>query len=147
MIDKLQQKLHNEIPLTKVMGLEIKNFDETKLITVMPLDININDKGTAFGGSLSTMTIISSWSLCYLIIESLNYNTNSIVIINNSTNFKKPVIKNSIICNTKMPSKEDLEILKEKLKTKKSASLKVISHIIEDNEVCVEFEGYFVIKV
>lgn len=147
MIDKLQQKLHNEIPLTKIMGLELKSFDESKLVTTMPLNININDKGTAFGGSLSTMTIISSWSLCYLLIEELGYNTNSIVIINNTTSFRKPVIKNSIICNTLMPSKEELEILKEKLKTKKSSSLKIKSYIIEEDEKCVEFEGYFVIKV
>ncbi len=60
---------------------------------------------------------------------------------------RKPVIKNSIICNTLMPSKEELKILKEKLKTKKSSSLKIKSYIIEEDEKCVEFEGYFVIKV
>ena len=66
LIDELQKKLHNEIPLTKFMNIKIETYNEKELITTAPLDININDKGTAFGGSLSTLTIISSWSLCWL---------------------------------------------------------------------------------
>ena len=60
MINELQNKLHNEIPLTKMMELKIQDYNEKELITMAPLNININDKGTAFGGSLSTMTIISA---------------------------------------------------------------------------------------
>lgn len=81
MINELQNKLHNEIPLTKMMELKIQDYNEKELITTAPLNININDKGTAFGGSLSTMTIISAWSLCWLISKELGFNSNNIVII------------------------------------------------------------------
>jgi hypothetical protein len=37
--------------------------------------------------------------------------------------------------------------LKQKLETKKSASIKIESNIIENGEICVEFEGYYVIKL
>lgn len=146
MIDELQNKLHNEIPLTKHMDIKIQNYDENELLTTAPLDININDKGTAFGGSLSTMTIISAWSLCWLISKELGFDSNNIVIIKNDTSFRKPVTKD-IVCHTKKPLKEEIEIVKQKLQTKKSASLKIQSQIIEDGEVCVDFEGYYVIKL
>ena len=146
MIDELQNKLHNEIPLTKYMDIKIQDYNETELITTAPLSININDKGTAFGGSLSTMTIISAWSLCWLISKELGFNSNNIVIIKNDTSFRKPVTKD-IVCITKKPSKEEIEIVKQKLQTKKSASLKIQSQIIEDGEICVDFEGYYVIKL
>uniref|UniRef100_UPI0040489CAD YiiD C-terminal domain-containing protein n=1 Tax=Aliarcobacter sp. TaxID=2321116 RepID=UPI0040489CAD len=108
--------------------------------------MNINDKGTAFGGSLSTITIISSWSLCWLISKELGFDSKNIVVIKNENSYKKPVTQD-IICYTQKPSKEEISILKEKLESKKSASIKINSMIIEDNEICVEFKGYYVIKL
>ncbi|MFK2821390.1 YiiD C-terminal domain-containing protein [Malaciobacter sp. WC5094] len=146
MINKLQNKLHNEIPLTKLMNIEIESYSEKELITKAPLDININDKGTAFGGSLSTMTIISSWSMCWLLSQELNIDSKNIVVIKNENSYRKPVTKN-ISCHTIKPSKEEIKKLENKIKQKGSASIKINSSIIEDNEVCVDFEGIYVIKV
>ena len=146
MIKELQEKLHNEIPLTKLMELKIKDYSNNQLITTAPLNINKNDKGTAFGGSLATITIISSWSLCWLISKELGFDSKNIVIIKNEHSYKKPITKD-IICYTYKPSLEQISILKQKLETKKSASIKIKSFIIENNETCVEFEGYYVIKL
>ena len=146
MIKELQNKLHNEIPLTKIMEIKIQNYTNQELITTASLGININDKGTAFGGSLSTITIISGWSLSWLISKELGFDSNNIVIIKNETSFRRPVTKD-IVCHTKKPSLEEIQILKEKLLTKKSASLKIKSKIIEDNETCVDFVGFYVIKL
>ena len=146
MINELQNKLYNDIPLTKIMEIKIQNYTNQELITTASLGININDKGTAFGGSLSTITIISGWSLCWLISKELGFDSNNIVIIKNETSFRRPVTKD-IVCITKKPSKEEIEIVKQKLQIKKSASLKIQSQIIEDGEICVDFEGYYVIKI
>ena len=128
------------------MDIKIKEYNEKELITTAPLNININDKGTAFGGSLATITIISSWSLCWLISKELGFDSKNIVIIKNEHSYKKPITKD-IICYTSKPSLEQINILKQKLETKKSASIKIKSFIIENNETCVEFEGYYVIKL
>ena len=146
MITILQNKLHNEIPLTKLMNLTINEYNHRELITSAPLEININDKGTAFGGSLSTITIISSWSLCWLISQELNYDSKNIVVIKNENRYLKPVTKD-IVCYTTKPNKEEIQILKEKLEKKGSASIKIKSKIIEDGKICVEFDGVYVIKL
>ena len=146
MIDKLQKKLHNEIPLTKVMDIQIEDYNEKELVTTAPLDININDKGTAFGGSLSTMTIISSWSMCWLISQELGIDSKNIVVIKNENSYKKPVTKD-IFCYTQKPTNEQIQKVKEKIEAKGSASIKITSSIIEDNETCVGFEGTYVIKL
>lgn len=145
MIKQLQEMLHREIPLTKLMNIKILSYDNKSLVTNAPLDININDKGTAFGGSLATMTIISAWSLSYLISKELKIPNCNIVIIKNENNYKKPVSKD-ITCHTFKPNEKEINILKRKLDEKQSASIKIISHIIEDNEICVDFTGYYVIK-
>jgi len=146
LITTLQNKLHTEIPLTKFMQLHIKEYNEKELITTAPLDININDKGTAFGGSLSTITIISSWSLCWLISQELGFDSKNIVVIKNENSYISPVTKD-IICYTTKPNKEQIQILKEKLEKKGSASITIHSKIIEDGNLCVEFDGVYVIKL
>ena len=60
MIKELENKLHEEIPLTKLMKLKINSYNKNELITSAPLDININDKIDVFGGSLSIITMIFS---------------------------------------------------------------------------------------
>ncbi|MCG3669178.1 thioesterase domain-containing protein [Aliarcobacter butzleri] len=146
MIKILENKLHNEIPLTKFMDLKITKYDEKELITIAPLNKNINDKGTAFGGSLATLTIISGWSICWLISKEIEINSENIVVIKNEHSYRKPVTK-ELICHTKRPTKDEIENLKNKLLLKKSASIKISSQIIEDGEICVDFTGYYVIKI
>lgn len=121
-------------------------FRSDYLISQAPLSVNINDKGTAFGGSLATMNIISSWGLCWIIQKELGFNSSNIVIIKNEHSYKKPVTKD-IVCFTKKPSLEEIDKLKNKLLSKKSASIKIESKIIEDGEICVDFTGYYVIKI
>ncbi|WP_419671555.1 YiiD C-terminal domain-containing protein [Aliarcobacter butzleri] len=118
MIKILENKLHNEIPLTKFMDLKITKYDEKELITIAPLNKNINDKGTAFGGSLATLTIISGWSICWLISKELEINSENIVVIKNEHSYRKPVTK-ELICHTKRPTKDEIENLKNKLLLKK----------------------------
>lgn len=146
LVEKLQTKLHEEIPLTKVMGIEITDYNDKELVTKAPLDININDKGTAFGGSLSTMTIISSWSLSWLISQELGFDSKNIVVIENTNSYKAPVTR-EILCYTQKPSKEEIQTLKDKLEKKGSASLKITSKIIENEKTCVEFHGIYVIRL
>lgn len=146
MIKELEKKLYEQIPLTKFMNLKIINYNNIDLTTTAPLNININDKGTAFGGSLATITIISAWSLCWLIQKELEFNSNNIVVIKNEHSYKKPVTKD-IVCKTFKPTEEEIKNLKQKLLSKKSASIKIKSQIIEDGEICVEFVGFYVIKL
>lgn len=146
MINDLLNKLHNEIPLTKMMDIQITDYTNESLITTAPLEININDKGTAFGGSLSTMTIISAWSMCWLISKELGYDSKNIVVIKNENSYNKPVTKD-LVCYTRKPNKEQIETLKSKLEKKGSASIGIHSQIIEDDETCVDFVGTYVIKL
>lgn len=146
MLTNLENKLHSQIPMTKLMKLHIKSINEEKLITTAPLDININDKGTAFAGSLSTIVTISAWSTCFLKVDNLGYKNPMIAIIKSDTSYKAPITKD-IVCQTTQPTKKEFDLVEKKLKEKGSASLKIKSQIIENEKTCVEFEGIYVIKV
>ena len=144
-IEEIQNKIHTQIPMTKLMQLELKSIDNTTLITTAPLNINVNDKGTAFGGSLSSIAIISSWCMAYYLSKKLNIGESNIVIVNNETKFLRPVTKD-IICTTFIPKKEEIKILESKLEIKNSGTIKIYAQIIENEEICVDFRGTYYIK-
>lgn len=147
MLKKLKEKLHKEIPLTKYMQINPKEIKENKLITTAPIEQNINDKQTGFAGSLSTLVTISAWSACYLLVEEdLGFKNTMIAVIKSDTSYRAPVTK-ELYSETTLPSKEEIERLKQKLDSKGSGSLRIKSQIIEDEKVCVDFEGIYVIKI
>ena len=84
MIKSLQDFLYSHIPLTKEMRLELVSFNESTLTAKAPLLPNINDKGSAFGGSSSALMIISAWSLIKLCCDTHQINAD-IVIHENHT--------------------------------------------------------------
>jgi len=144
-LKELEKKIYNEIPMTRLMELKLVNIDDKYFKTSAPLDINVNDKGSAFGGSLSSIAIISSWCLSKLISDELGFENVDILVIKNHSSFKKQVT-NDIVCLCTIPTQKDINILKEKLKTKESASLKIHAKIVQDDETRMDYEGIYVIK-
>jgi thioesterase domain-containing protein len=88
MINRLQNLLYTDIPLTKDMGLELTKFDGNELQSFAPLSHNINDKGSVFGGSSSALMIITAWSLIKLNCEKNDIEAD-IVIHKNNTKWHK----------------------------------------------------------
>ncbi|RXK13905.1 thioesterase [Halarcobacter mediterraneus] len=147
MLVELENKLHDEIPLTKFMQLKINKITKKHLITSAPLKPNINDKLTGFAGSLSTIVTISAWSVCYLKVKEIVGLENSMIaIIKSNISYRAPVTKD-FTCITTLPDEKEIYKLKEKLELKKSASIRIKSQIIEKETVCVDFEGIYVIKI
>ena len=61
--------LTREIPLGGAMGLSIVRLDERGIAFDLPLEPNINDKGTAFGGAMSSAMLLAGWALPRLLLK------------------------------------------------------------------------------
>lgn len=57
---------YQTIPMAQAMQLEVVGFAGDRLRMRAPLAPNINDKGCAFGGSLTSLLTIAGWSLATL---------------------------------------------------------------------------------
>ncbi len=64
--ERLVASLREEIPLTAAMSLGLQSFDGDTLVLRVPLAPNINDKGTAFAGSITALGCITGWCLLTL---------------------------------------------------------------------------------
>mgnify|MGYP001043930423 CR=1 FL=1 len=68
----LTDTLTRKIPMGAAMGLSVERLDDHGLVLDLPLAPNINDKGTAFGGAMSSALILAGWSLPRLLLRREN---------------------------------------------------------------------------
>lgn len=88
---RLQQTLHDRIPLTRAMELTVTDYDGGHLLLSAPLAPNVNDKGTAFGGSLYNIAVLCGWSLLRLKLNEAGLEKKNIVIQEANTRYLLPV--------------------------------------------------------
>ncbi len=62
---ELTTYLHEHIPITRGLGARVEHLDDRSVRLVAPLAPNLNHRATAFGGSLSTLAILSGWVLIH----------------------------------------------------------------------------------
>jgi thioesterase domain-containing protein len=87
---KVEQYLHEHIPLSKAMAVSVASINENGVILSAPLLPNINHRSTVFGGSISAVAILSAWTLVHVQLQILAI-PSRIVIQSNSVEYIKPV--------------------------------------------------------
>jgi thioesterase domain-containing protein len=66
---QLVQFMRDEIPMARAMDIRLGNCDEHHLQLLAPLAPNVNDKGSAFGGSLVSVMTLNGWALVELALR------------------------------------------------------------------------------
>ncbi|MBC7751204.1 MAG: YiiD C-terminal domain-containing protein [Candidatus Saccharibacteria bacterium] len=89
-IQYLEQYVHTSIPLTKAMGVEVREASSDKVIVFVPLAPNINHMNNIFGGSASTAAILAAWCLVFTKMK-LQGLSGHIVIHKNTMTYEKPI--------------------------------------------------------
>jgi thioesterase domain-containing protein len=59
---ELQRYLHERIPLSRAMAVEVRAATAEGVEIYAPLAPNINHRDTVFGGSASAVAILTTWS-------------------------------------------------------------------------------------
>jgi thioesterase domain-containing protein len=138
---KIQELLHSKIPITRDMGVRVEDYDGRRLILSAPLEKNVNHLGTAFGGSINTMAVLSGYGLLWL--EMQDADECHIVIRHSSISYERPV-RGEIRAICVRPEEEALADFKQTFRQKGKARIRLTA-VIEDQGVTVaRFEGTFV---
>jgi thioesterase domain-containing protein len=67
---RLQKYLLKQIPISKGLGISVTEASLEEVLITAPLAPNLNHRGTAFGGSISAVAILSGWTLVYARLEA-----------------------------------------------------------------------------
>ncbi|EKU97548.1 thioesterase-like protein [Leptolyngbya sp. PCC 7375] len=85
----IEQYLHEHIPMSKAMEVTVTSINDSGVLLSAPLAPNINHRNTVFGGSISTLAILSAWTFVHVQLKTLNI-PSRIVIQSNSLEYTNP---------------------------------------------------------
>ncbi|NQY24769.1 MAG: YiiD C-terminal domain-containing protein [Campylobacteraceae bacterium] len=141
-MNEVLEYIQKNIPITKELGVSISKYTGDLLVIDAPLAANINHKNSAFGGSLSSIAILSAWALLFVKQKELKLDV-TLVIQESKFSFLLPVLKDfQALAYT--PKEEDFSKFLKILNKKGKARLKIYSEIICDGRVCGTHEGSYV---
>jgi thioesterase domain-containing protein len=139
--NELQNKLHDEILPTKTLDFRVDAMDGERLTLSAPLEVNINDKGTAFGGSIASLCTITGWCMCWTIAKLQDIECDMVVFESNMT-YSRPITKD-FIAEVLFPSEEQIQTIKAKMDEKGKASMELEVVINENGKNCVKYTGKY----
>lgn len=142
-----KQELLESIPVVAGMHLRIHDIQEKSISLHAPLEKNINYEGTAFGGSINTLCILSSYLLVHHLIRSeTGIAPQSLVIQNGNIEYLKPVTSDFIACSG--IEDKSLNQFMKVFTRKKLGRIEVCAKVRlpDSDEVLAVFRGRFVVN-
>lgn len=153
--NKLTQFFGEHLPITQFMELDVELYDGQTLILTAPLAPSINDKQTAFGGSLYNVAVMACWGMVYLKTQEKGIQCNQ-VVTEGSVKYIAPVTgRLRAICHA--PSDEELGAFFNSFDENGKAKITLESIIYDDEKILhvdpeikpsVKFKGqYAILKI
>jgi thioesterase domain-containing protein len=93
----LESVLHQDIPLTREMGIKVLSWQAHQLRLHLPLAPNINHKSTLFGGSLYCGAVLAGWGWLYLRLKEAGIEDGHIVIQDGQISYPLPVNSDGVV--------------------------------------------------
>ena len=87
---ELEAYLHDRIPLTRAMAVEVRAAGADGVELYAPLAPNINHRDTVFGGSASAVAIVAAWSALHVRMRAAGLDVR-LVIRRNTMSYERPI--------------------------------------------------------
>ena len=134
--------LHEQIPITRAMGLRVAANDESGFTVEAPVALNSNHLRTAFGGSINSVATLAAYGFLWM---ELNDAAAHVVVAESSIRFLRPV-RETIRATCVRPDANSLATFRNQFAEKRKARIALRVNVIEAGEIAAEFEGRFVAR-
>jgi thioesterase domain-containing protein len=137
----LQKRIAGEFMLAKHIGIVVESADDSAVVLRAPLALNANYKGTAFGGSLYSVAVLTGWAWVtrYLAARGLAADA---VIQESSVRFLVPV-QGELRASVAAPSDVQIEKFRKMLLRAGRGRIRLRVEIIYNQTLAALFEGVF----
>ena len=139
---RAEEFFHQQIPITRAMGLRVVRNDETGFTVEAPVALNSNHLRTAFGGSINAVATLAAYGFVWL---ELNEAAAHVVVAESSIRFRRPV-RETIRATCARPDTESLAEFRRRFSEKQKAAITLHVSVTEAGEIAAEFEGRFVAR-
>ena len=137
----LRTYLHDHIPLSRAMAVEVLEASAAHVLLEAPLAPNINMHGTMFGGSGATLALLAAWSVVHLKLEAVGLSS-KLVIHRTETEYLLP-IEGTAQASANLDT-ADWETFRQTDDRRGRARLTVTSEWLYDGQVAARLIGEFV---
>jgi thioesterase domain-containing protein len=140
--DALRHYLHQHIPLSAAMQVNVERRTNDNVVLTAPLQPNINHRDSVFGGSASALAILSAWSLVNTRLSTAAVSAR-LVIQRNKVEYTRPILGAfSASATLRQPERWDLFL--KTLDRRGRARIVVDSMLSSEGHIAGTFEGEFV---
>src|SRR6476661_9609887 len=137
MLRDAEKFLHEQIPITRAMGLRVVANDENGFTVEAPVALNSNHLRTAFGGSINAVATLAGYGFLWM---ELNEAAAHVVVAESSIRFLRPV-RETIRATCLRPPAEELDGFRQRFAEKGKAPIILRVNVTEAGESAAEFEG------
>lgn len=141
---RLEQFIALHLPLVKAMSASINFYDGKDFRLQAPLQLNHNDKGTAFGGSLYNLCITNAIGLGFLKSYEKGLAPN-LVVAKAEIEYLRPATDQTLIAHCKSPSEKQWAEFFDKFQHRGKAKIDLESTVYQDGKIACLFKGQFAI--
>jgi len=137
-----EKYLHQQIPITRAMGVRVVARDEHQFIVEAPVALNSNHLRTAFGGSINAVATLAGYGWLWL---GLRDHAVHVVVAESSIRFLRPV-RETIRATCLRPNHDEWTAFQTRFVEKGKAHITVRVNVVEEGQTAAEFEGIFVAR-
>ena len=140
----LERLLHQDIPLTRAMGLGVLGWQDGELRLSLPLAANLNHKSSMFGGSLYCAAVLAGWGWLHLSLREAGIVDGHIVIQQGQIDYSEPVLGDAVALCAAPPAAEWERFL-ALYRRRGLARIGLHSRILVGATEAVRFSGQYVL--
>ena len=141
---ELERTWHEEIPISKAMGIRVTDFANDQLVVRAELEPNINVHGTAFAGSLYAIAALCGWGMTWLQLKTRRID-GSIVIADGNIHYERPV-KEPIVATCRFILTDQADAL-ARLKAQGKTRFNLECVIRANGNDAARFTGEYAVRV
>lgn len=140
---ELERRILGSIALARAMQLRVESFDGERLVLAAPLEPNLNDKGTGFAGSVSTLATLAGWCLVTLLSEQAGARCEA-AIYRSEIDFRRPV-REELRAEAWVSEAAAVARLHERLEAGKRARLSIAARLGPEADPALLFAGHYAV--
>jgi thioesterase domain-containing protein len=137
----LQGIISSEFALARHIGIVVESAGDDGIVICAPLAPNANYKGSAFGGSLFSVAVLTGWAWVTRHLASAGVAADT-VIQESRIRYLVPV-EGTLRATVRQPSAEQIAKFRKMLQRAGRGRISVTVEIHHDQTLATEFEGVF----
>ncbi len=140
--DDVKNYLYESIPITKYLGVEVREYSDLSLKLFAPLENNINHRDSAFAGSISSLVILSGWTLLHLKLLEAGIDCH-LVIQKSTIDFLLPA-HSDFETECIIPNEDVWDVFLYMLQKKNKSRIILKSQVSSEDKIIGSHEGVYV---